>query len=108
MIDRDALADIAAETITAVDPGGSGRSSDEYREIAAGLADRVQAGLSQQELVEWLSGVLPGDESTRDADAQTIAGAVVEQLGEVSTSPLLEQPGYPDDVEDPAAPVRPE
>jgi hypothetical protein len=104
MIDRDALADIAAETITAVDPDGAGRSSDEYREIAGGLADRVQAGLSQQELVEWLNGVLPGDEASRDADAQTIASAVVEQLGDVSTSPLLEQPGDPDDVEGPARP----
>lgn len=93
MIDRDALADIAAETITAVDPGGDGRSSEEYRDIAGDLADRVQAGLSQQELAEWLSAVLPGDQSAREADAQTIAGAVLEQLGEVSTSPLLEQPG---------------
>lgn len=104
MIDRDALADIAAETITAVDPDGAGRSSDEYREIAGGLADRVQAGLSQQELVEWLSGVLPGDEASRATDAQTIAGAVLEQLGDVSTSPLLEQPGDPEDVDGTARP----
>ncbi|RWZ68601.1 hypothetical protein ELQ92_05210 [Labedella populi] len=104
MIDRDALADIAAETITAVDPDGAGRSSDEYREIAGGLADRVQAGLSQQELVEWLNGVLPGDEGSRDADAQTIASAVVEQLADVSTSPLLEQPG---DTENTDGPTRP-
>ncbi len=93
MIDRDALADIAAETITAVDPGGEGRSSDEYRDIAGDLADRVQAGLSQQELIEWLSEVLPGDQDAREADAQTIAGAVVEQLDGVSSSPLIEQPG---------------
>jgi hypothetical protein len=91
MIDRDALAELAAETITAVDPGGSGRSSDEYREIAGELADRVQAGLSQQELTEWLSAAIPGDADEREADAQTIAGAVFAELDAVSSSPLIEQ-----------------
>ena len=91
MIDRDALADIAAETIHAVDPGGVGRPVEEYGEIARELADRVQAAVSQLELVEWLSTVLPGEGASREADARTIAGAVFAELHEVSSSPLIEQ-----------------
>jgi hypothetical protein len=91
MIDRDALADIAAETIHAVDPGGLGRSAEEYAGVAGQLADRVQAAVSQLELVEWLSTVLPGEGATREADAQTIAGAVFAELHAVSSSPLIEQ-----------------
>jgi len=91
MIDRDALADIAAETIHAVDPGGVGGSVEDYGDIARELADRVQAAVSQLELVEWLTSVLPGEGATRAADAQTIAAAVFSELHEVSSSPLIEQ-----------------
>ncbi|RUR01265.1 hypothetical protein [Labedella endophytica] len=91
MIDRDALADIAAETIHAVDPGHTGRPVEDYADIAGELADRVQAAVSQLELVEWLSTVLPGEGATREADVQTIAGAVFADLHEVSSSPLIEQ-----------------
>jgi hypothetical protein len=91
MIDRDALADIAAETIHAVDPGDTGRSVADYAGIAGELADRVEAAVSQLELVEWLSTVLPGEGAAREADAQTIAGAVFAELHAVSSSPLIEQ-----------------
>lgn len=91
MIDRDALADIAAETIHAVNPGGLGRSAEDYADVAGELADRVQAAVSQLELVEWLGDVLPGDGATREADARTIASAVFAELHEVSSSPLIEQ-----------------
>ncbi|PSL38883.1 hypothetical protein CLV49_2513 [Labedella gwakjiensis] len=91
MIDRDALADIAAETIHAVDPGGSGRPAEAYADVAGELADRVQAAVSQLELTEWLSTVLPGEGAERDADARTIVSAVFADLHEVSSSPLIEQ-----------------
>ena len=91
MIDRDALADIAAETIHAVDPGDTGRPVEGWADVAGELADRVQAAVSQLELVEWLSTVLPGEGATREADAQTIASAVFSELHEVSSSPLIEQ-----------------